>query len=81
MIRRRYPLNDVREVILDMFKQGRPLLIGDVSMKLRCSLREAEILLEDLVRENEVRLLSESEAKDHGVAWAYVRASNRPKNS
>lgn len=71
-IPRKVRLEDVRSRILALFKPGTPVLIGDVSMHLKCSLYDAETLLEDLVYENEVRLLTDAEAYKANVSFAYT---------
>lgn len=57
-----------------LFREGRPLLIGTVSMELRSvSLREAEMLLEMLREDGLIRLLTKEECRSFGVQHGYWR--------
>lgn len=56
---------------LSLFTGGRHVLIGQVALLLRCSLAEAESLLETLRSEGLVRLLTVPEARLQGITHGY----------
>lgn len=71
------PLIEVREPILAYFKRWhqRPVLIGQISMELRCSLREVEGYLEELMDEGQIREATALECKESGITFGYMKCS------
>lgn len=67
-------LDNIRDEVLQLFESSlRPILIGPVSLHFKCSLAEAERILEELREEGAIRLLTESELRSFGLRHGYVR--------
>jgi hypothetical protein len=65
-------LEAIKEKAVSIFRPGRPILIGTVSMELKSvSLREAEMLLEMLTEEGLIRLLTKEECRSFGIQHGY----------
>lgn len=65
-------LAEVRDKILALFQNHQHVLIGKVSTELRCSLAEAEHLMNELVFEKVIREMTSKEVNDIGVTFGYV---------
>lgn len=62
----------MRDKILPLFHRENYVLIGRVSGVLRCSLAEAERLLEELSHEKVIRVMTPREAAEFGIQFGYV---------
>lgn len=67
------------DVFANFFKEKeRPVLIGPVSMHLKCSLSEAEEVLERIREEGFIRLLTKAERFERNLHHAYVLEKRPP---
>lgn len=71
---RRTNTKEVREDILRIFfDRDKVVLVGPVSMHLKCSLAEAEAVLETMREEGLIRLLTQRELRDLALVHGYRR--------
>lgn len=71
---RRTNTKEVREDLLrTFFDRDKAVLVGPVSMYLKCSLAEAEAVLETMREDGLIRLLTQRELRDLGLTHGYHR--------